>query len=315
MDIVVFGAGSLGSLVGGALARRHDVTLVARAAHASAVRESGLRLTGQFDDRVRPAATADGRNLDADLVIVTVKSFDTVEAAETLSTGSFDAVLSLQNGMGNETTLADRLDCPVLAGTASYGAILRDSAVVECTGIGEIVLGPREGGESRIADRVGEAFDRAGLETVVAGDMPLRLWEKLAVNAGINAVTALTRTENGAVLDADANALARAATRETARVARASDVRLSNRAALAAMDDVAAATAANTSSMHQDLRADRRTEIDAINGYVVDRAAERRIDVPTNRVLTGLVRTWERGRGLRAETGNSGSGKTSGTTP
>ena len=301
MDLVVFGAGSLGSLVGGVLAREHDVTLVARSAHADAVRTSGLRLTGQFDERVRPAATTGGRRLEGDLAIVTVKSFDTEVAAEALATGSFEAVLSLQNGIGNETTLARHLDCPVLAGTASYGAVLRKPGVVECTGLGEVVLGARDGGRSSTADRVGAAFDDAGLETSVADDMPRRLWEKLAVNAGINAITALTRTENAALLEGEANALARSAAREAARVARATDVALSNRSALAAVEDVATATAANTSSMHQDLRATRRTEIDAINGYVVDRAAERGLEVPTNRVLTGLIRTWERDRGLREE--------------
>jgi len=305
MEIVVFGAGSLGSLVGGLLARTHDVTVVAREPHASAVRESGLRLDGQFADRVRPAATTDGRTIDADLAIVTVKSFDTETAAETLATGSFDAVCSLQNGMGNEERLAARLDCPVLAGTATYGAILQEPGVVDCTGLGEVVLGPRNGGQLPIADRVGTAFSTAAIEAIVADDMPRRLWEKLAINAGINAVTALTRTENGAVLEADANDLARTATRETARVARAVDVRLSNRDALETMRDVATTTAANRSSMAQDVDTDRRTEIDAINGYVVDRATEQGIDVPTNRILTALLRTWERGRGLRDNTGDS----------
>ncbi|MXV62671.1 2-dehydropantoate 2-reductase [Natronorubrum sp. JWXQ-INN-674] len=301
MDIVVFGAGSLGSLVGGILARdsSNEVTLVARDAHADAVAESGLELVGKLEATVDPAATTDGRGLEADLAIVTVKSFDTAAAAEVLETGSYGSVLSLQNGMGNEEALAARLECPILAGTASYGAILRDPGVVECTGIGEIVLGARTGGPSAHADRIGDLFASAGLETTVAADMPRRLWEKLAVNAGINAVTALTRTENGAVLEADTNDLARTATRETARVARAVDVRLSNRTALDAMEDVAAATAGNTSSMHQDVLAARRTEIDAINGYVVDRAAERELEVPTNRLLASLVRTWERGRGLR----------------
>lgn len=301
MEIVVFGAGSLGSLVGGLLAREHDVTLVAREEHARAVRESGLRIEGELETTVSPAATTDGRTLEAELAIVTVKSFDTERAAAALATGSFDAVLSLQNGLGNEETLAARLDdaTPVFAGTATYGAILRDPGRVECTGVGEIVLGPRDGGESALADRIGSAFAAAGLETAVAADMPRRLWEKVAVNAGINPITALTATDNEAVLEASANDLARAAARETARVARASDVRLSNRKALAALEDVAAETAANTSSMRQDVLADRRTEIDAINGYVVDRAAELGLEVPTNRTLTALVRTWERGRGLR----------------
>ncbi|WP_254521865.1 ketopantoate reductase family protein [Natrinema caseinilyticum] len=302
MKIAVFGAGSLGSLVGGVLAHAHDVTLVAREDHARAIRESGLLLEGAFADgpsRVFPGVTTDGTDLEADLAVVTVKSFDTASAADALATGSVDVVLSLQNGMGNEATLASRLDGPVLAGTATYGAVRRAPGVVECTGHGDIVLGAREGGQSVHAARVGEAFAAAGLETTVADDMPRRLWEKLAVNAGINPVTALTATENGAITAEPAHDLARAAARETARLARACDVSLSNREAMAELEAVAEATAANTSSMHQDILSDRRTEIDAINGYVVDRAADHRLEVPTNRTLAALVRTWERGRDLR----------------
>ncbi|ELY84537.1 ketopantoate reductase family protein [Natrinema altunense] len=302
MEIVVFGAGSLGSLVGGLLAREHDVTLVAREAHARAVSGSGLRLEGAVADapeRVFPAATTDGTGLEADLAVVTVKSFDTVAAAERLATGTFDGVLSLQNGMGNEATLAARLEVPVLAGTATYGAVLREPGVVDCTGVGEVVFGARAGGPSALAARLGEAFAAAGLETTVAEDMPRRLWEKLAVNAGINPITALTATENGAVLEDPADVLSRAAVRETARVARACAVPLSNREAQSAMEAVASATATNTSSMRQDVLAERRTEIDAINGHVVDRAAELGIEVPTNRTLTTLVRAWERGRDVR----------------
>ncbi|MFA9428192.1 ketopantoate reductase family protein [Natronorubrum sp. A-ect3] len=301
MEIVVFGAGSLGSLIGGALAsvRSNDVTLVARDPHASAVRESGLELRGELEATTTPNVTTDGRGLKAELAIVTVKAFDTAVAAETLATGSYDVVLSLQNGMGNEETLADALACPVLAGTASYGAILQEPGVVECTGIGDVVLGARMGGRSEPGDRIGDLFAAAGLETTIAEDMPRRLWEKLAVNAGINAITALTDTENGAVLEPPADALARAAARETARVARSCTVSLSNRAAIASMESVATDTAANTSSMRQDILTERRTEIDAINGYVVDRAAQQDLEVPTNRILTTLVRTWERGVGVR----------------
>ncbi|NKE34627.1 ketopantoate reductase family protein [Natronococcus sp. JC468] len=299
MEIVIFGAGSLGSLVGAVLAREHDVTLVGREDHVDAVRERGLVLEGELGADVAPRATTDGAGIAADLAIVTVKSYDTPRAADTLATGAFEAVLSLQNGMGNEGVLADALECPVLAGTASYGAVLRDPGVVECTGHGEVVLGDRRGRHSAIADRVGAAFQSAGLETTVSDGMPRHLWEKLAVNAGINAVTALTATDNGAVLEAPANDLARSATRETARVARAEGVVLSNREALAALEAVATETAANTSSMRQDVRAERRTEIDAINGYVLERATARGLETPTNRVLAALVRTWERGRGLR----------------
>ncbi|NEU59075.1 ketopantoate reductase family protein [Halorussus sp. MSC15.2] len=295
MEIVVFGAGSLGSLVGGLLAREHAVTLVGRDPHVAAVRESGLRVGGRFDFAVRPGATTDGTGLAADLAVVTVKAFDTEAAGETLATGEFDAALSLQNGMGNEETLAESLDCPVLAGTATYGAVLREPGEVECTGRGEVVLGPRTGGTAEIADAVGRAFGTAGIETTVADDMPRRLWEKLAVNAGINATTALARVENGALLDGPARDVAADAARETARVAREQGVELGDDEAVNAVERVAETTAQNTSSMYQDVLAGRRTEVGAINEYVLARARETDRTVPVNRTLTNLLRAWENG--------------------
>jgi 2-dehydropantoate 2-reductase len=295
MDVCVFGAGSLGSLVGGLLARTDDVTLVGRDPHVSAVDSDGLRITGAVDEHVSPAArtTVPDR---ADVAIVTVKSFDTEAAADALADVDVEGVLSLQNGMGNEATLAAHLDAPVLAGTCTYGARLADPGVVECTGVGEIHLGPRGGGTSALVDRVGEAFQSAGVDAAVAGDMPRRLWAKLAVNAGINATTALARLPNGAVVEGPAGGVARAAARETARVASEKGVALAPDEAAAQLRTVAETTAANTSSMHQDVLAGTRTEVDAINGYVVERASE---PVPVNETLANLLRAWERAQGLR----------------
>lgn len=294
MDIVVFGAGSLGSLLGGLLAREHPVTLVGREPHVGAVRASGLRIDGAIEARVAPDArtTVPDR---ADLAVVTVKAYDTQAAADALADCDCEGVLSVQNGMGNEATLADRLAAPVLAGTATYGAIQDEPGRVQCTGRGEVVLGPPAGGPSPLADRVGVAFDAAGIETTVATDMPRRMWEKLAVNAGINAATALARVPNGALADGPGATVARRAARETARTARRAGVDLADDAALAALEGVVAATADNESSMHRDVARDRRTEVDAINGYVADRGSE----TPVNDTLAALLRTWERERGLR----------------
>jgi len=270
----------------------------------SAIREGGLRIVaeggveidGRRDLTVRPAAVTDlDASMRPDLAVVTVKSFDTDEAARALAAVDPGGVLSLQNGMGNEETLADHLGCPVLAGTTTYGARLREPGVVACTGVGTVVLGPREGGQSDTADRVGEVFDAAGIGAEVATDMPRRLWEKLAVNAGINAVTALARVENGALLDGPAASVAHAAARETAQVAREKGVELADETAVAAVERVATATAANRSSMLQDVTAGRRTEVDAIVGVVADAAPS----TPVNETTAALLRTWEAERGLR----------------
>lgn len=296
MEIVVFGAGSLGSLLGGVLAREHRVTLVGRDPHIGAVREDGIRIDGEFDHHTHPEVTTDGAHLEADLACVTVKSYDTVEAARTLATGEFGAVLSLQNGLGNEERLAAELDSPVLAGIATYGARLGEPGRVECTGVGEVVLGDPSGGKSARAERVGEAFGSVGIDATVAPDMPRRLWEKCAVNAAINPLTALAGVENGAILDEPAWSIAGEAARETARVARENGVELPDGAAVSSLRRVARATESNTSSMAQDVERGSRTEIDAINGYVADHARE---PVPTNALLAGVVKTWERSRGLR----------------
>jgi len=298
MDVLVFGAGSLGSLLGGLLAREHDVTLVGRDPHVRAIREEGLRIEGHVEATVHPTARLDAPG-SADLAVVCVKSFDTGAAADALAGCALEACLSVQNGMGNEAVLADRLECPVLAGTCTYGALRPEPGTVRCTGVGDVTVGPPEGGTGPVAERVGRAFEAARIAVSVADDMPRRLLEKLAVNAGINATTALARLENGGVLGGDAGALAAAAARETAALARAEGVDLSDRAAERTLESVAADTADNTSSMHQDVRAERRTEVDAINGYVADRADESGVDAPVNRTLARLLRAWEAGRGLR----------------
>jgi 2-dehydropantoate 2-reductase len=299
MEILVFGAGSLGSLLGGLLARAHDVALVGREPHVSAVQADGLRITGVEAVDTRPAATTDATGASADLALVTVKAYDTEAAARVLATGDYGAVCSLQNGMGNEGVLADAVDAPVLAGTVTYGAGLVDPGHVEWRGRGTITLGAwRPADDAATAERVAAAFRAADLDAEAVDDVRRRLWEKLAVNAAINPVTALARVENGALIEAPLAGLARTAAVETAGVARAEGVGLPDETAADAAATVARETAQNRSSMLQDVTRRRRTEIDAINGYVVDRAAATDRAVPVNRTFAELIRGWERGAGV-----------------
>lgn len=300
MDVLVYGAGALGSLVGGLLARAHDVTLVGRDPHMRTIRRDGLRIDGEIDARVRPRALTDGAHRSADLALVTTKAYDTDAAARALATGEYDAVCSLQNGFTEERLVA-ALDPTVLAGTASYGARFAEPGRVTCTGIGEVVVGALGGGPDPLAGRVGAAFDEAGIETTVAEDMPRRRYEKLAVNAGINGPSALSRLSNGETVDGPAGDVAREAAREVAVVARAEGVDLDAEQAIDALERVAADTAANRSSMCEDIAASRRTEVDAIYGAAVDRAGRLGVAVPTCRTLAALIRAWERGAGVRGQ--------------
>jgi len=303
MRIAVFGAGSLGSLLGALLDHAHDVTLVGRDPHVAAVREHGLRVTGVDACSASPAATTDGTGLDVDLAVVTVKAYDTDAAARALATGDVGAAVSLQNGLGNEDALSAGLDCPVVAGTTTHGAVLSEPGVVEWTGRGAVTVGNWRDDDGDGADdpasKTAAAFRAASVDAAVDPDIRRRLWTKLAVNAAINPVTALAGLRNGAVFSGHTAAYAERAAAETAAVARAEGVDLGSEATIEEARTVADRTADNRSSMRQDIDAGRRTEVDAISGVVAERADEHGVDAPVNGLLAALIRGWEAGRGLR----------------
>ncbi len=300
MEVLVYGAGALGSLVGGLLARAHEVTLVGRDPHMRRVRADGLSIEGAIETTVHPRTTTDGRGRSADVAIVTTKAYDIDDAARALATGEYGAICPLSNGLVEERFTP--LEPTILAGTASYGARLEAPGRVRCTGIGEVVVGgvtAGSTGESAAAEQLHRALLAAGIEASVADDMPKRRYEKLAVNAAINGPSALARVENGHTLTGPTGSLAREAAREVARVARTDGVDLRPAEAVAAAERVAADTAANHSSMREDLDRGRRTEVDAIYGAVIDRAEGAGVDVPVCRTLHSLLCGWEAERGLR----------------
>jgi 2-dehydropantoate 2-reductase len=128
----------------------------------------------------------------------------------------------------------------------------------------------------------------APLDPTVVDDIRDAVWEKLLVNVGINAATALARVPNGALIDGPGERVLEAAVAEARRVAAAEGREVSADAAERALD-VAESTATNVSSMRADLEAGRRTEVEALNGAVVARGEAHGVPTPVNRTLADLV--------------------------
>jgi len=138
-------------------------------------------------------------------------------------------------------------------------------------------------------EKLAAVFDRAGFDCRATDDIQAVLWEKLMVNVAINPLTALLRVPNGALPQLSAAwELAVAAAREAQMVARASGVTVPGDPE-ARVQQVCQATAANRSSMLQDVLAGRPTEIDALNGQVAARGAALGVPVPVNYLLTCLI--------------------------
>jgi 2-dehydropantoate 2-reductase len=310
-QILVAGAGALGSVVGGLLARAgHAVTLLGRRPHLDAVARDGLLIVGPVGPhRVAGlACVSDGRALAGrwDVILLTVKAFDTAAAAaEVAAHLAPDGVLvSLQNGLGNLEAAAEAVGAArVLGGRVIFGAELVRPGHARVTVFADpVLIGSPDARDARLAAaaaRWAAALDNAGVPTAASDRIVATLWEKVLYSAALNPLGALRGLTYGQLAaDADGRAVMDRVIAEAFAVARAEGV------ALAWPDDAAyrdvfygrlvPSTAAHRSSMLQDLERGRRTEIDAINGAVAARGAARGVPAPANQALTHLVRARER---------------------
>jgi len=302
MKIAVVGAGAMGSLFGALLAEGgHEVWLYSvHQDHIKAVKKNGLNI--EFEGKLRNVRLhAVGNPLqigESELVLVFVKSTQTRSAAESAAhvAGSKGLVMTLQNGMGNAETIAEYISPDrILAGTTAHGATMLQAGSIRHAGIGPTTIGMWAGGakEFQSARQIADLFSGVEIQCAAVEDVRAAIWEKLLVNVGINAITALTGIKNGQLLDLDLTMeLSRAAVEEAASLARSLGIEIREDPA-AHVFKVAAATAANRSSMGQDVDHHRLTEINVINGFVAREAQRMGIEAPVNRTLTALIRTME----------------------
>lgn len=299
VKILVFGAGAMGSFFGGLLSLRHDVLLVGRQAHVSAIRAHGLRIRGKTAMIARPrAATTIPRGLRPELVLVSTKAYDTEGAMTALRPIARSSLfLTLQNGLENPAIIA-RTATRVLAGTTAHGVTFTGAGEVRHAGIGDTILGTWRGASAADLTRVRDVFEEAGIHTRISPEIRSDLWAKVAINAAINPIAALTGLPNGRIArDRRLSALLEFVVREVVGVARADGVDLPADDLVHAAMLVARRTSQNRASMLQDLDRGRPTEIDAITGAVL-RAAERHdANAPLNRALYALVSARERASG------------------
>jgi 2-dehydropantoate 2-reductase len=298
---VVVGAGAMGSLLAARLVTAGaPVTLLGRPSpHLEAIRAHGLtiqEIDGSHQVVQIPLAVEPDAARTADLVVVLVKTYATAEAIGPLRSHLNNAavVLTLQNGLGNATALRSILNPggrgvrEILTGVTTDAAYRDKPGVIIHTGRGQTAIGRESGGASPRTSEVVRHLTNSGWPSKAVVDIDRWIWRKLAINAAINPLTALTGRTNSAIADDPFIwAAAKGLAEEAAAVAAARGLDLGDIAR--ALADVARATGQNRSSMLADLDLGIRTEIDAINGAVV--AEGRRLGVPVagNQLAFSLV--------------------------
>ncbi|MBL7085017.1 MAG: 2-dehydropantoate 2-reductase [Candidatus Omnitrophica bacterium] len=301
MKITIIGPGAIGTLLAAQLARqKNEVWLLdKKTERAHLLRKNGIRVEGLTKINASINASVEAKEIGrTNLVILCVKSYDTEEAIKKAAdlVKEDTCVLTLQNGIGNIQTLNDVVgEDRVIAGVTSQAATLLGPGLIRHTGRGETIIGrvnKEPLGKARI---VLGLLNQAGISTRSSRDINSLIWSKLIINAGINALSGITRLRNGMLLEySETRELMRLAVSEAVRVAKRKRIRLKYDDPIQKVESVCKATSANLSSMLQDVLNKKQTEIDFINGAIVRQAKSLSIATPVNEVLTNLIKTTEK---------------------
>lgn len=301
MRVCVVGCGAVGSLFAANLAGLDDVEVWAYdldRAHVDAINERGLRLVGAGDVVGRLRATSDPAELPpCELGIVATKAMHTSGAVSAVARAFADgAVASVQNGVGNEEAIAERVERVIRGTTFPAGKVL-EPGVVQWDVKGDTTLGPFEpspAGTEEI-ERLADACTRAGMPTEAVADARPAQWRKVIFNAATNPIGALTGLTHGRVCERpDLRRLVSALVDEGKAVAAAQGIELDadpeELIDHAARPDVAYG---HKASMLQDVEAHRSTEVDYLNGGIARFGRELGVPTPLNTAITALIKGLE----------------------
>ena len=302
MKVCIVGCGAVGSLFAANLAALEDVEVWAydlSQAHVEAINERGLRLTGAGEVHATGIrATSDASALPAcDFGIVATKAMHTETAiAATAAAFSNGAVASVQNGVGNEETIAAHVSRVIRGTTFPAGKVL-EPGVVQWDVEGDTTLGPFEPSPAARdeIERLADACTRGGMPTAAVADARGAQWRKVIFNAATNPIGALTGLTHGRVCERpDLRALVSGLVDEGKAVAAAQGIEL-DADPEALIDHAARPEVAygHKASMLQDVEARRQTEVEYLNGGIVRFGREHGVATPLNEAVVALIEGME----------------------
>ena len=304
MRFAILGSGAVGGYYGASLARAgHDVTFIARGAHLEAIRARGLHIRSPMlgDFTVHAPAQQDASRVGpVDTVVLAVKTYDNATALASLPplVGPSTTVLTLQNGVDSVPEVAAAIgEAAVLGGATYIATALVEPGVIEQTGthrrivVGE-VFGPLPRKSERV-ERLAQALSDAAVQVEAASDGRIPIWEKFIFLVSLAGFTGAARLPIGAIWeDAWCRQQFLEGCREIERVARAEGVAVAADVIERISTYVAGIPGTMRSSLLIDLSQGKPTEVEALHGAVVRRAARAGVPVPIMSTLYAVLKPW-----------------------
>ncbi len=317
MNILVFGAGGIGSVLGGFLTRMgHDVTLVGRPWHLNVVRKQGLVITGIWGDyRIKAFqcynAASEVPKKDFGLVLLTVKSYDTAKAMDEILPflGENTTLISFQNGLGNIETILEKGVKPenYLVGRIIFGVELEPGVAKVTVNADDVRIGALPGIETRLgAFQAARLFSSAKIPTEPVPNILTYIWSKVIYNCALNGICSLHEMPYGKILESrETSEAMERVVEECYAVGLKKGIKLDppggpNAFITLLKEKLIPSTAAHTPSMLQDLKRGRKTEIGALNGAIRRFGEELNIPTPENKRIEEAILAKERAPYLEA---------------
>lgn len=300
--VAIIGAGAMGLLHAALLSTAGcRVSVVARRQAArEVINAQGISVEDGRKSRVYKniaAVPSLAEAPNADLIMLMVKGQDTgaAMAAAAAHIGPEASVFTMQNGMGNAAVIAKYVPKEQIFGGICYtGITFLGDGQVRVAGRGITYLGERSGKLSPRVLALARIFEQAGITASVSDNIVGRIWDKVLVNAGINALAALTCLKNGELAASpEARELMSGIVAEGVEVAARLGVTLEEKDPVAHTLEVARNTGNNIASMLQDVMQGKKTEIENINGMLLARGREVGLELPLNKLITTLLRLLE----------------------
>ncbi|NWG09934.1 MAG: 2-dehydropantoate 2-reductase [Nitrososphaerales archaeon] len=313
MKTLVMGAGAIGSVFGGFLSNSQDVTLIGRVSYISAIRKKGLRVSGIWGEHLfknlKAFTSADEcREISPyDLILMTTKSYDTEYATMQILPliGNNSIVVSVQNGIGNEETIAKIVGKErTMGGMAIFGAMMMEPGHVKVTVYAsECLFGTISGGIKR-AKTVAEIIAKSGIPSLPTDDIIREKWMKVFYNIALNPLSAILKVRYGVLGKYDeTRSIMRGMLQEAFEVAEAEKIGLKFTCEdyfERLIERQLPPTADHISSMLQDLERGKRTEVDFINGAIVRMGKRHNIETPVNETIVNIIKALGKMHGASA---------------
>lgn len=288
--IFVLGAGAIGSSYGALLSRKNDVTLIGNENHVDAIISRGLTLSGDVQKEFFIKAETKIREVPSNtLILLTTKAHDSEKAITEIEDLLKDdtVILILQNGLGNKELVKRivRDEIQIVRGLVKSAAEFLEPGKVAFWN-GETILE-----QTKMSKRIVWLFNESGLRTRISNEMDEEMWNKLVVNCVVNTITAILRVRDNEVAADSLRQLRHGIVEECVKVGKCEGIVFQLDLKEAIEKDIMKFT--NFSSMCQDIMKRKKTEIDFLNGKIVELGKKHNISTPINEAMTCLIKFLE----------------------